>query len=323
MKLRKLFTRRRICWLLVLAFVGVNTAAFLFARKMLVFAEGSTMTTAKYSFGTLLAIVFEGVPKPKNFYTPAHLGLAFTTTVLRAEGKLDLEAWQIPHANPRATVALFHGHCAAKSHVLPAAKIFHELGCEVWLLDFYGSGGSGGNATSIGWFEADDVSRMHGHLKSSAAPRPVLLYGISMGGAAVARAVGELGVVPDGVILEATYNRLRSTIAHRIEAVGCPGSPLAEIITFWGGVQLGVNSFQLNPADYAKRISAPTLLLQGARDTMVRPAEAKEIFDNLAGPKKFVSFGNAQHEDLFRHDPEKWRTEISAWLDEAIAHARR
>jgi alpha-beta hydrolase superfamily lysophospholipase len=321
MRQRKQNARRWTRWIFRIAialFVAVNVAAFVFARKMLVFSEGGGTPRTKYSFATTAAIFFEGVPKPQIHQKPDALDLGYTTVVLRAAGKPDLEAWRIPCEKPRATVALFHGHCAAKSQLLPEAKAFHEMGCEVWLLDFYGSGGSSGSSTGIGYFEAEDVKRLFDLIRPD-SPHPVVLYGVSMGAAAIARAVGELGVKPDGIVLASSFNRMTATVAHRVEAVGFPGTPLAQLIVFWGGVQMGINGFALNPADYARGISCPALLLQGSRDTMVRNAEAEETFDHLAGSRKIATFEGAGHGNFLNYDPAKWRAEISGWLQRVIA----
>ncbi len=313
---RRLF--RKLAWLALATFIVVNALAFLFARKMLVFSDTGGTERTRYSFATVAAIFFEGVPKPQNRQTPDAPGLAYTTVVLRASGKADLEAWKIPHENPGGTVALFHGHCATKSQLLSEAREFHEMGFEVWMLDFYGSGGSSGHSTSIGYFEADDVKRLVDFIRAD-TPRPLVLYGVSMGAAAITRAVGELGAKPDGVVLASSFGRMLDTTAHRIEEVGFPRTPLAQMIVFWGGVQIGINGFKNNPVDFARGIACPSLVLQGSRDAMVHNDEAKELFGNIAGPKKFVSFEGGGHANFLHFDPKKWRAEISAWLAGDVA----
>ena len=280
---------------------------------MIFFSEGGGTEKNRHSLATAAAVFFEGVPKPRNVETPDALKLAYTTVVLRAEGKPDLEAWEIPCANPRATVALFHGHVAAKSELLPEAQAFHDMHCEVWMLDFYGSGGSGGHATSIGFFEAEDVKRLAEKIRDT-AKRPLILYGVSMGGAAITRAVGELGVKPDGIVLVSTYNRLVDTIAHRVTELDAPRWPLSQMLVFWGSVQMGANGFRLNPAEYARNVKCPALVMQGAGDAMVSKDEAKELFDNLAGPKTFAMFEQSGHANLLNSEAKKWRWEISRWL---------
>ena len=61
---------------------------------------------------------------------------------------MPLEAWLVPQVNARGTVILFHGHAASKDSQLREASVFHGMGFNAFLVDFYGSGGSGGNETS-------------------------------------------------------------------------------------------------------------------------------------------------------------------------------
>ena len=89
-----------------------------------------------------------------------------------------------------------------------------------------------------------------------------MLYGASMGAAAVLRAaVGT--VAPRAVVLEAPFDRLVTTVVHRFEAMGFLAMlalPGAAVLVFWGSVDGGFNGFAHNPADYAARVAVPTLV---------------------------------------------------------------
>ena len=48
----------------------------------------------------------------------------------------------------------------------------------------------------------------------------VILYGQSMGGVAILRAVQQDGITPDGVIVEAMFDTMLNTVRHRFAAMG-------------------------------------------------------------------------------------------------------
>jgi alpha-beta hydrolase superfamily lysophospholipase len=137
-----------------------------------------------------------------------------------------------------------------------------------------------------------------------------------MGGAAVLRAVADEDVRPAAVILESPFDRLLSTVKNRFSAMGLPSVPGAELLVFWGGVQHGYSGFAHNPVDYARRVTCPVLLLHGAADPRVTPRQARAVFDNLAGPKQFVTFENGGHEATLASDAKQWKTRVGEFLQQ-------
>jgi hypothetical protein len=209
---------------------------------------------------------------------------------------------------------MFHGFAASKASLLPAAEAFHELGYDALLVDFRGSGGSDGYATTIGYREADDVAAACDYARQQWPDSPLVLYGRSMGGAAVLRAlaVGELR--PAAVILECPFDRLLSTTKNRFRAVGLPSFPAAELLVFWGGVQHGYSGFDHNPVDYAAAVECPALFLHGERDVRVAPAEAREVFDRLGSKKTWALLEGAGHENLSVARRDAWRAAVERFL---------
>ena len=318
---------RRLFWPAAGAFVLLNAVAFFHARAMLFFIEAGRRTpkieqlSAIQKAGVLLTGV--RIPKPGNYRSPAGEGLVFETIALREPGRPDLEAWRIPCENPRGTIAMFHGYSDCKSSLVPAAREFHDLGYEVWLTDFRGCGGSAGNSTSLGWHEADDVRRLADFLRTQNAPRPLVLYGFSMGGAAILRAVADLGVKPAGIVICSVFDTMLGAVQARFHSMGVPAFPAAQCLTFWGGVQQDMNAFANNPVDFAARVKCPALLMHGSADVRAPLAQGSNVFARLAGPKRMVVFDGAGHGPLERSDPARWRKEIAAWLDTDVAAADR
>ena len=253
------------------------------------------------------------VPKRRNRTTPAASGLSFRTQVLAAADGAALEAWLLQRPGSRGIVAAFHGYAGAKDSLLPHARAFLETGYDVLLVDFRGSGGSAGQRTSLGFHEAGDVAAAFRHARSLTGG-PVVLYGESMGAAAILKAAADGAVHPDGAILECPFDRLLTTVEHRFETYGVPAFPAARLLLFWGGVQQGFDALDHDPVDYARRVTAPTLLMSGADDPWVREAETRGIFAALGGPKQLVLFPGAGHGSCRTRRPWQWRAAVSAFL---------
>lgn len=323
--------RRRTAGLLLLfAFLLVNALAYAHARAMTHFVVGGPRTRdpEAMSAGQKARVLLTGVrvPRPVNQADPATLGMAFDVCHFPSADGTDLEAWHVPTPIPgraRGVVVGFHGYTGCKSSLLHEAAAFGGLGYDVLLVDFRGSGGSAGNETTIGYREADDVAAAVAYARRTYDPAAVVLYGQSMGSAAILRAVAARGVTPDALVLECPFDRLLSTVHNRFGLMGIPPLGMDRLLVFWGGVQEGYWAFGLNPAEYAKSVRCRTLLLHGALDPRVTRPQAESVFAALGGDakveKRFVVFDGLAHEAYLQHRPEHWKAAVGAFLGGAGA----
>jgi alpha-beta hydrolase superfamily lysophospholipase len=309
--------------LLSVALVLVNAAAFLAARSMTHFVADAPrpsihvpMTAwdkARLFLGTL------ALPRPINRQTPADQRLDFATLHFAGAHGLRLEAWRIPGRDDQPVVLLFPGYGGSKDSLLANAHEFHRIGCETWLVDFHGVGGSQGHTTTIGWDEADDVAAASREAMRLRPGAPQILFGTSLGAAAILRAAHLHTIAPAALILECPYDRLVTTVGHRFRALGLPAFPIADLLTFWGGVQLGFNGFALNPVDYARDVRCPTLLLEGDRDVRVGQSNARAIASALGPNGTFELFPGLGHAFYVQRAPEKWRSAVQGFLAAHLA----
>lgn len=318
---------RSLALALALGLVALNVLAYRHARAMMRFVPAGERTPPPeaLTWGDKLRLLWTGatIPKPQNRWTPEDAGLAFERHVFTTADGLALEAWLVPHPTSRGLVILFHGYADAKAALLPEAGAFHELGYGAFLVDFRGSGGSGGRETSVGYHEALDVAAALAYSRGLRGGPTRVLFGASMGAAAVLRTVSEKVAFPDALILESPFDRLLHTLTNRFAALGVPAFPAAHLLVFWGGVQQGFDGFRHDPAEYAARVAVPTLLLHGGRDDRVTTAEARTVFDRLRGRKVFVTFPDAKHGSLLKADPARWRSAVVGFLGTLRGPLRR
>jgi uncharacterized protein len=258
-----------------------------------------------------------GNHKPSNSKLPSDFGLEYTTQKIPVSSTEWLETWLIPAQNgaSKGTIILFPGIGDSKGkQLLPIAQKFNSLNYDTLLVDFLGVGGSSGNTISIGMREAKDVALAFNYAQKSQLKRPLILDGISMGSAAILRAVAKENINPDAIILELPFARLLNALGSRISARGIPSFPIAEMSVFWGGIQHGFNAFDHNPVDYASQVKCPTLLMYGKLDRWTTKTDIDRIFQNLNGTKKLVEFPNAGHDLLVTVDPEYWQQTTEDFL---------
>jgi uncharacterized protein len=259
-----------------------------------------------------------GASRPTNTRLPTDIGLQYLTQRISINQTEWLETWFIPTQTSKSygTVLLFPGNAGSKSkQLLAPAQVFHNLGYNTLLVDFRGVGGSSGNTTTLGIREAKDVALTLKTAQRSNLKRPFILYGVSMGTAAILKAVADQTVKPDAIILELPYTRLLDAVRSRVKIFRIPTFPIAELVVFWGGVQHGINGFTHNPITYANQVKCPTLILYGKLDKWTTEAEVNQMVQNLQGPKQLVIFPNSGHDLLVTTNKDLWQKSIGQFLE--------
>lgn len=258
-----------------------------------------------------------GLPRPASSALPTDIGLEYVTQRISISQTEWLESWFIP-AQPavsKGTVLLFPGNAGSKAkQLLAPAQVFHNLSYDTLLIDFRGVGGSSGNTTTLGVREAKDVALAMHHAQHLGFKHPFILYGVSMGSAAILRAVAQERVNPDAIILELPFARLLDAVRSRLKAIRFPTFPMAELLVFWGSLQQGFNGFTHNPVDYANQVRCPGLLLHGRLDKWTTIVEINQISENLRGSKQLVIFPDTGHSLLVTVDKELWKQSVDQFL---------
>lgn len=308
----------------VLGVAVLNWVSWNHAWRMTHFVETGERTKSPEDLTPLekipLLIFGITVPRPQITKTPSDYDLAFETVLIQSGAHM-LSAWIIPSQNKPSlgTILLFHGYAGTKDNLLSEAVTFHQMGYTTLLVDFRGSGGSTGNKTTVGFEEAQDVAAAFHFAQDQDFANPIYLYGMSMGGAAAMRAIATTDIKPDGLMVEAVFDEMLTTVENRFDAMGIPSFPAAHLLVFWGGVQAGFNGFQHNPADYAENISTPTLILHGQNDPRATRAEGERLFNRLqSADKKLVIFQGAEHESNIHIDPSLWQNEVELFLKDRL-----
>ena len=297
--------RKRLYQLLLAVFLVLNILSYIGAYSLTHFSTPGHLGL--------------GFPRPTSSKLPTNVGLEYTTQRIPINQAEWLETWFIPvqHSPSQGTVLLFPGNAGSKAkQLLAPAQVFHTLGYDALLVDFRGVGGSSGDTTTLGAREASDVAVAMNHAQRLNFKRPIALYGVSMGTAAILKAIAQKGIQPDAIILELPFSRLLDAVRSRLKAFHVPTFPVSELLVFWGSVQHQFNGFTHNPVTYASQVKCPTLLLQGERDRWTSVAEVNQILQNLHGFKKLVFFPTAGHDLLVTADKKLWEQSVDQFLKE-------
>jgi len=247
-------------------------------------------------------------PRPLNVSVPEH---TFETLYLKSNKQL--ECWKINADASKGTVILFHGYGGQKYSLLERATVFLDFGYSVLLVDFMGSGGSEGNQTTIGFYEAIEVKDAFEYVRGK-GEKNILLFGTSMGAAAIMKAQRDYALPASAILIECPFGSMLETVQARFKVMKLPAFPMANFLVFWGGLENNFNAFAHNPAEYAKEITCPTLLLYGEKDIDVSRKEIDEIFKNLKGKKELRTYPLAGHENYLKKYRTEWTRDVAGFL---------
>ena len=318
---------KSIRWLLIVVLLGgaiLNILAYRHAYAMMHFTAGNPRThePEKLTFDQKVKVLLCGVniPRPETTALPTALGPATKSLRLECVNGMELGAWYCAGATQSPLVILFHGYGCEKSSLIPEGKAFLAMGYSVLLVDFRGSGDSSTAYTTIGFTEAEDVAAAVYYARTQWPQRKLILYGESMGAAAILRAVASCGVHPDAIIVESVFDKMLNTVRHRFEAMHVPSFPSAELLVFWGGYQARFNGFAHNPSRYAAKVECPILFLHGANDPRAKVEEARRVYDAVPGLKYFREFPGVGHEAAVVKFPNEWKRSVGQFLEKATGN---
>jgi alpha-beta hydrolase superfamily lysophospholipase len=317
-KLRIIF--RWVFWVLLVQLILINISAALYAWKFTHVYDDPALRNSPPSSNIIAKTwrLFSGPRQPRSIITE-YPSFAFDTVLLKTAKGITIDAWYSKaDSMPKGTVLLFHGIMSNKGLILSEASAFRSFGYNVLLVDFRAHGNSGGNTTTIGAKEAEEV-KLAVDYTAGLGEKNIYLWGSSMGAVVVAKAVADYNLQPSGIILEMPFASLQSHLQARARALGfqgLPEKPFGFFVSCWIGWERGFNGLKHRTADYVKKIDCPVLLQYGGRDTYVLNRETDRVFEAVHSVnKKKVVYENAGHESLQQNDPAKWDREVKLFLE--------
>lgn len=219
---------RKKVWLKRIA-VTAALAFILFAFGWVPYFLAGIATTRRFQF-----------PDKENAgLTPATFHLAFEEVAFRSADGVDLEGWWVPAPGAKGTVVMVHGLNRARIEMVRRAPFVHQAGWNALLVDLRHHGASGGEATTFGVKEKEDVEAAV-RLARERSPGPVVVWGVSLGAASVVFAAAEDPEVR-GVICDSSFRSLDDTVRHHLQLFRgfrwwlriVPNWPVADLVLFW------------------------------------------------------------------------------------------
>src|SRR5947209_11328461 len=235
-------------------------------------------------YGALLALLYLTQRAiqyfPERLRTaPAAAGLPQAQEVVldTADGERVI-VWHVPPRADKPVVLYFHGNGGSLRGRVDRFRALTADGTGLVALSYRGYGGSSGAPTEAGL--VNDALAAYAFTRARYPAERIVLWGESLGtGVAVALAAQQ----PVGhLILQSPFTSAADVGAQRYWFV-----PVGLLMKdqFRSDLRIG-------------KVTAPVLVLQGERDTIVPMALAERLYGLINAPKRFVRFPGIGHNDL-------------------------
>ena len=308
-------------WIIAGAVVGVNLIGFVGGLSY-------TYKTAFYSDPKKRAELYRGLPEdsddPEIIRRRALVtdiaNLPAERVYITSRDGLRLSARYYHVADGAPIEILCHGYRSMHQRDFGGIhEIAKSLGHNLLMIDQRAHGESEGKTISFGIKESGDALDWIKYCNERFGEVPILLYGVSMGGATVLMAAGDSQLPGNvkGVVADCPMSSALDIIKIVSTGMG-PGSflagALARISARMHGFSLTKNSAEKAVA----RAEVPILLLHGDEDDLVPYFMAQRIA--AANPKiQFETFNCRPHARCYLHHTERYTEIVKDFMTRALS----
>jgi uncharacterized protein len=258
--------------------------------------------------------------------TPASFQLPFEDVTFQAADGVPLKGWWVPVTPARGSVVLVHGLNRSRIEMVKKVPFLHQAGWNALLFDLRHHGESGGEVSSFGHFEKQDVRAASAFARGK-SPGPVVLWGVSLGAASATLAAAEDPEVA-GLVCDSSYRSLRDTVMHHMTLLRnfrwwgrlVPSWPVGPEVVFWMGKRGGFDPDAVDVAAAAARLGGrPCLFVCNSGDRRM-PSEIAFELKAAAGERaQVLVVPGTSHGGAYRDGTAAYETAVRELLEAAAA----
>lgn len=220
--------------------------------------------------------------------------------------------------NPQADhkwAIVIHGYGGESIKMCSEAYKFYNMGYSVLIPDLRGCGESEGIAVGMGWLDRLDIIKWINYITDKDSESQIVLYGVSMGGAAVMMTAGEqLPANVKAAIEDCGYTSVNDELEVLLNDIfGLPPFPVitsTDVVCFF---KAGYTFEQASSIEQIKKSVTPTLFIHGDEDKFVPFEMLDKVYEAASCPKEKLVIEGAGHvgssgtePDLYWHTVEKF-----------------
>lgn len=201
----------------------------------------------------------------------------------------------MPEGKAKGTVIVLHGNAGTAADRTFYLEPLRRIGYRVLLVEYPGYGARKGRLGEESFvLDARETIRQAAAMYGN----PIYLLGESLGGAVAASAVREAGVRVEGMVLVTPWATL-----ERVAKEKFPFLPVRRLLTDRYDTVANLTTFR-----------GAIAVVMAAKDNIVPPHHARELYDSFPGPKRLWSIAGAGHNDWPYYITDEIWKEIMAFV---------
>ncbi len=240
-----------------------------------------------------------------------------TLTTLSHDG-LKLYATLIEHENPRATLLMFHGYRSSGMNDFSCAtRFYYSLGFNLLIVDQRAHGRSEGKYIGFGATERFDCQTWARIIYERYGKElPILITGISMGGATVLMASSlELPENVAAIISDSAFTSPADILSHVIRKdYHINPSIIMPFMNMWSKALAKYSFYEVSAEDTVKKAKVPILFIHGLSDDFVPSEMSKRSFEACVSKKDSVFVEKAGHGESYLVDKERCEATLKQFI---------
>jgi fermentation-respiration switch protein FrsA (DUF1100 family) len=215
-------------------------------------------------------------------FLPDQANLEFQDVFFKTNDFLKLNGWFIPCKNSEYTVLFCHGNAGNISHRIEKLRLFHTLGCNVFIFDYRGYGLSRGTPSEAGLYK--DAQAAYKYLLSQGILESRIIgYGESIGGSVIVDLAWRQKL--KAIILDSSFSSVKDMIKYTYP-----------LIPYW------VFSSRFDSERKIKSLKIPKLIIHSLNDEIVPYQLGKKLYAAASEPKDFLQIRGGHNSNFYESE---------------------
>lgn len=220
-----------------------------------------------------------------TIYGAQDFGLEATELNLKTADGYGISAFEVEAEHPKAVIVFISGiHNPSVTAFFGHARMFREYGYASILYDMRAHGKSDGNLIGLGYLETKDTQAVVDYIRNKNIYQslPIIVYGLSMGGAVAINSIGQIPEIA-GVVSMSAYSSWTEVFKDNMIAMGAPKflaniqGPFVKLYTI---LKFGLQTVSIYPKrQIANLRNRPALLIHSLDDSQVSYSNLERLME--------------------------------------------
>lgn len=267
--------------------------------------------------GTLVGVSYQhamGYLRPDRQTASGELlkaeGIEFQEIELTTKDNVKISAWYTPPQNG-AVILVAHGYGDKRAEDFQALFASNGYGVIAW--DFRAHGKSGGDFSSLGYYEVLDAKAALDFALAQPGVERVGAWGGSMGAVTMIRATAQYPEI-EALVADSPFASLEDEMELII-----PFPAMRSLIQFFTSRETGLSLDQIRPVDDIARISPrPVFIIQGMGDASVPLDSAQRLYDAAGEPRQLWLEEDVPHLNMYSYYKTRYTKRVIKFFDEYL-----